>query len=129
MSNQVKSEVKLNCVGDTRGMHPNSRKNLRSDANPRGRPRKPFCLIDCFKDELAKMSFNGKETNEQIIAGVVVNMAARGNLKAVELLMSYLHAKPTASMELSSADGKPLQSFIFQMADGTAKTASELAHE
>ena len=124
--NQIKSEIKLNKSGNTRGMHPNSRKNLRNDANPNGRPHKEDCLLSCIKDELTKTAPNGR-TNEQLIGAVLVGMATRGNIKAIELMMSYLHAKPSAGLELSTKGGKPIGSFIFQMADGTQLTPAQLA--
>lgn len=40
MGNQVKPENTWNKNGDTRGMHPNSRKNLGTNANPNAGMRK-----------------------------------------------------------------------------------------
>ena len=66
-----------------------------------GRPRKEDCLLSCIKEELTKLSPDGVSTNEQMIASVLVAMAARGNIKAVELMMSYLHARPSQGLDLS----------------------------
>ena len=97
--------------------------------NPQGPPRHADCLLDCIKEELGKISLNGINTNEQLIAAVLVGGASRGNMNATRLLMEYLHAKPTSSMELSSKEGKPLQSFVFQMPDGTTLTPKQLLNE
>ncbi len=98
-----------------RKMHPNSLANLElgkfkkgQSGNPKGQPRKEDCLLSCIKEELGKTAING-QTNEQLIAGVLVSMATKGNVKAIELMMSYLHAKPTSSMELSSKQGEPIR--------------------
>ncbi len=99
---QIKNELNRN--GNKRGMNPNSRKNLRNDASP-GRPHKADCLLDCIKDELSKVSLNGIDTNEQIIAGVLVSMATKGNVRAVELMMSYLHARPTQGIDINKDEG------------------------
>uniref|UniRef100_A0A6M3K435 DUF5681 domain-containing protein n=1 Tax=viral metagenome TaxID=1070528 RepID=A0A6M3K435_9ZZZZ len=69
--------------------------------NPAGRKKKEDCLLSCIKEELTKAAPNG-ETKEQLIAGVLVDMASRGNVKAIELLLSYLHAKPSQGIDLTS---------------------------
>ncbi len=100
--NQEKLGIKLNKRGNKRGMHPNSRKNLRNDANLDGRPKAEDCLLSCIKEELSKTSLNGKETNEQLIAAVLVQAGTRGSFKAIELMLAYLHAKPTASVDVTT---------------------------
>ena len=115
-----------------RGMHPNSLKNLvpfkKGEVHsPNGRPKKADCLLDCIKEELAKVSLNGKDTNEQLIAAALVSMASRGNTKAIELLMSYTSTKPTAQVDVTSK-GEAVKSFVFALPDGVKKTASELAN-
>ncbi len=116
-----------------RRMHPNSLANLKlarpfqpgNNANPNGRPHQADCLISCIKDELAAMSPNGKSTNEQLIASVLVAKGTGGDMRAIELLAAYTTPKPTASMALVDAEGKslPQPSFFFMMPDGTQKTA------
>ena len=91
-------------------MHPNSLKNLRPAKpgevrNPKGSLKKADCLLDCIKEELSKLSLNGIDTNEQIIAGVLVGMATKGNVRAVELMMSYLHARPAQGIDLNKDEG------------------------
>jgi len=69
--------------------------------NPNGRPKKTDCLIDCIKSELRSKSLNGL-TKDQMIATILVAMAARGNLKAIELLMSYTTPKPTQALDVTT---------------------------
>ena len=97
-----------------RGNNPNSIKNLKPQRagepshNPRGRPKKADCLLECINSELAKPSINPLLTNEQLIASMLVAQATKGNLKATELLMSYTIRKPTASVDVTSG-GKAIQ--------------------
>lgn len=69
--------------------------------NPNGRPKKGDCLLDCIKIELKKKSLNGL-TKEENIVGLLVTMAERGSIKAIELLMSYIIAKPTQGVDLNT---------------------------
>jgi len=90
-----------------RGMNPNSMKNLHP-ATPGnrlspGRPKKEDCLLSCIQEELTKKSPNGVQTNEQLIAACLVSMATKGNIKAVELMMAYLHSKPVNKTEISGS--------------------------
>ncbi len=62
--------------------------------NPHGRKRKEDCLLSCIKEELSKKSINGKSTKEQMIAAALVQMAEKGNIKAIELVMEYTCVKP-----------------------------------
>lgn len=63
--------------------------------NPNGRPKKADCLIGCIKEELASRPFpTSTLTNEQIIANVIVKAASNGNMKAIDLMMSYTTPKP-----------------------------------
>ncbi len=123
---QNNPEIKLNKLGNRRGMHPNSRQNLRCDANLHGRPKKADCLLSCIKEELEKVAVNG-QTNEQLIASVLVGMATRGNIKAVELMMSYLHAKPSQSFDLANRGDKPF--FIINVSSEHTKELTERAGE
>ncbi len=91
-------------------MNPNSLANLRPAKpgeirNPKGAPRKADCLLACIKEELAKSSLSTGQTNEQLIAVMLVTQATKGNLKAVELLMSYTVSKPAQGIDLN-AKGK-----------------------
>jgi len=126
--NQDKSEKNLNKSGNRRGMNVNSRKNLRNDANPNGRPKKADCLLDCIKEELGKVAING-QTNEQLIAAMLVSTATKGNIKATELMMSYLHAKPSQGIKIGEDSENPIKSFVFVMPSGERKTAGEVASD
>lgn len=92
----------------TRKIHENSLKNLRPQKagepshNPKGRPHKGDCLLDCIRAELTKASINPALTNEQLIASMLVAQATKGNLKAAEIIMSYTTAKPTASVDVNA---------------------------
>ena len=94
-----------------RKMHPNSLANLRPFAkgnrgNPNGRPRKEDCLLDCIKTELSSKSIDGVTTKEQMIAGALVSMAEKGNLKAIEILMSYTTVKPVVRTDVTTGGDK-----------------------
>jgi hypothetical protein len=77
--------------------------------NPKGRPKKSDCLIDCINKELSSKSVNGVSTREQIIASALVGMAEKGNLKAIEILMTYTTIKPVQAHEITGANGGPVQ--------------------
>ena len=121
-----------NKMGYKRGTHPNSMKNLaahqfkKGEVHSPGRPKKADCLLDCIKEELGKVAING-QTNEQLIATALVNSAAQGNIKATELMMSYLHAKPSQGIKIGEDSENPIKSFVFVMPSGERKTASEVA--
>jgi hypothetical protein len=68
--------------------------------NPKGRPRKTNCLLTCIKDELLKTNISGL-TNEEMIATVLVDLAVRGNLKAIELSLAYTAGKPSQAVVLA----------------------------
>ncbi len=94
--------------------HPNARSlaNLRpakkgETRNPNGRPSLKFGLLKCIAAELSKLSANGVETNEQVIASVLVKMAAQGNVKAIELAMEYTAMKPAQAVNLGGV-GTPV---------------------
>ena len=90
-----------------RQMNPNSLANLRpikkgEVRNPKGMPKKVDCLLSCIKEELGKPSLAQGLTNEQLIASMLVAQATKGNIKAVELMMAYLHAKPSQGIDLKA---------------------------
>jgi len=101
-------------MAKTRKIHENSLRNLRPQKagepshNPKGRPHKADCLLECINNELAKASINPALTNEQLIASMLVAQAIKGNLKAAELIMSYTIRKPTAGVDVTSG-GQPVQ--------------------
>ncbi len=68
--------------------------------NPKGRPRKLDCLVSCLKAEGERLSPNGKQTNDELMASVCVAMATKGNLKAMELYLSFVAAKPAQEQKV-----------------------------
>ncbi len=128
---QEKHGFGLNSKGNRRGVHPNSLRNLKSapgvSGNPAGRKPKADCLLSCIKEELAKPNpLQPNLTNEQLIASMLVSQATKGNIKAIDLMMSYLHAKPTQHVGLEGPDGQPISSFVFLLPDGSRVTPQEL---
>ena len=73
--------------------------------NPKGRP--PLRDIkEVLKDLLSQ-----EKNQTQLIDGlmsVVVNKALKGDLKAVEMLLSYTYGKPTQKTEISGAEGEKI---------------------
>ena len=53
-NSEVKLQKNKNKNGDTRGMHSNSRKNLKPGANKNGRPRKELSLTNCAREKLGQ---------------------------------------------------------------------------
>ena len=74
--------------------------------NPAGRKRKEDCLLSCIKSELAaKSALQPKLTNEQLIAGILVDKATTGNMDAIKLLMEYTAIKPAQAVNLGGQVG------------------------
>jgi len=80
--------------------------------NPKGAKKKADCLLSCIRAELAKKSANGVSTKEEMIAAALVQMAEKGNLKAIELVLEYTTVKPTQGLELTGIGGKPLEILV-----------------
>jgi len=74
--------------------------------NPKGRP--PLRDIkEVLKDLLSQ-----EKNNTQLIDGlmsVVVNKALKGDLKAVDMLLSYTYGKPTQKTEITGSEGEAIQ--------------------
>ena len=75
--------------------------------NPKGRPKKANCLLECIKGALAEKDASGK-TNEQLIAGVVVDKCKAGSEGMIKLLFDYTCPKPmpgvnTGAQEVGTA--------------------------
>jgi hypothetical protein len=83
--------------------------------NPNGRKPKADCLISCIKEELGKPCPNGKTTNEQLIASVLVGMATRGNIKAIEMCLDYINGRPGQAIQLTGGDGGAV---LFKIGEG-----------
>jgi len=73
--------------------------------NPKGRP--PLRDIkEVLKDLLSQ-----EKNQTQLIDGlmsVVVNKALKGDLKAVEMLLSYTYGKPTQKTEITGSEGEKI---------------------
>lgn len=73
--------------------------------NPKGRP--PLRDIkEVLKDLLSQ-----QKNQTQLIDGlmsVVVNKALKGDLKAVEMLLSYTYGKPTQKTEITGSEGEKI---------------------
>lgn len=76
--------------------------------NPNGRPKGSLRDIkDVLKDLLSQ-----EKNQQQLIDGlmsVVINKALKGDLKAVDMLLSYTYGKPTQKTEISGADGEKIE--------------------
>ncbi len=75
--------------------------------NPNGRPKNDLREIKTVIADLLKKEKN----NQQLVDGlmtVVVNKALKGDLKAVDMLLSYCYGKPTQRTEITGADGEKI---------------------
>jgi hypothetical protein len=75
--------------------------------NPNGRPKDELREIKTVIADLLKQQKN----NQQLVDGlmtVVVNKALKGDLKAVDMLLSYCYGKPTQRTEITGADGEKI---------------------
>ncbi len=61
--------------------------------NPKGRPKKANSLLTCLEEELLKADNNG-QTNEKLIAGVVVDRCKVGSEGMIKLLFDHACPKP-----------------------------------
>jgi hypothetical protein len=74
--------------------------------NPNGRPKDELREIKTVIADLLK-----QQNNQQLVDGlmtVVVNKALKGDLKAVDMLLSYCYGKPTQRTEITGADGEKI---------------------
>jgi hypothetical protein len=75
--------------------------------NENGRPKNDLREIKTVIADLLKQQKN----NQQLVDGlmtVVVNKALKGDLKAVDMLLSYCYGKPTQRTEITGADGEKI---------------------
>lgn len=101
-TNELNEKIRLNRERSNANLIPAKKGEVR---NPNGRPKQEDTLLSCIKDELDKVTPNGIQTNKQLIGSVLVDMATKGNIKAVELMMSYIHAKPAQGIDLNKDSG------------------------
>lgn len=125
MTTNISIKRELNRNGDKRGMHPNSQKNLKSAL---GRPKNSDCLTALLKEELGRKIDGSEITNKQMIASMLVSIAVKGNLKAIEMVLNYIEGRPKEHVDITSMDESlaPKPTFVLQMPDGITVNATQL---
>lgn len=88
--------------------NPNSLANLRprKKGDPAlpgaGRKSKADSILECIEVELGKQSINPELTNAELIGAMLVKMASQGNIRATELMMTFLHTKPNVGLDVKA---------------------------
>ena len=73
--------------------------------NPKGRP--PIRDIKVVLQELLSQEKNGTQLIDGLMS-VVVNKALKGDLKAVDMLLSYTFGKATQRTEITGSEGEKI---------------------
>ena len=73
--------------------------------NPKGRP--PLRDIKDVLKDLLSQEKNGTQLIDGLMS-VVVNKALKGDLKAVDMLLSYSYGKATQRTEITGAEGEKI---------------------
>jgi hypothetical protein len=73
--------------------------------NPKGRP--PIRDIKVVLQDLLSQEKNGTQLIDGLMS-VVVNKALKGDLKAVDMLLSYTFGKATQRTEITGAEGEKI---------------------
>jgi hypothetical protein len=73
--------------------------------NPKGRP--PLRDIKLVLQDLLSQEKNGTQLIDGLMS-VVVNKALKGDLKAVDMLLSYSYGKATQRTEITGAEGEKI---------------------
>jgi len=76
--------------------------------NPKGRPKSALRDIKDVLKDLLSQEKNGTQLIDGLMS-VVVNKALKGDLKAVEMLLSYTFGKATQRTEITGAEGEPIE--------------------
>jgi len=86
---------------------PNKDKTFKKgqSGNPKGRP--PIRDIKVVLQELLSQEKNGTQLIDGLMS-VVVNKALKGDLKAVDMLLSYTFGKATQRTEITGAEGEKI---------------------
>lgn len=84
--------------------------------NPNGRPPKGYSITETLKEMMG-----AKPEIKQALGTKLIELALKGDLAAIKLLMSYLDGNPIQRTELTGADGAPVQ---FETLVGLVKEAS-----
>ena len=74
--------------------------------NPKGRP--PIRDIKVVLQDLLSQEKNGTQLIDGLMS-VVVNKALKGDLKAVDMLLSYTFGKATQRTEITGSEGEPIE--------------------
>lgn len=96
--------------------------------NPAGRTTEKQHLINLIRKALKKKHINGVP-NDEMIVQALIDLAVRGNLKAIEMVLNYTEGKPRESVDITSNGESlaPKETMVFQMPDGTQISSKELA--
>jgi hypothetical protein len=77
--------------------------------NPNGRPKGSSLRdIKVVLQDLLSQEKNGTQLIDGLMS-VVVNKALKGDLKAVDMLLSYTFGKATQRTEITGAEGAPIE--------------------
>ena len=89
--------------------HPNAGKGG-FNVNPQnaGRPKGSLRDIKTVLQDLLSQEKNGTQLIDGLMS-VVVNKALKGDLKAVDMLLSYTFGKATQRTEITGAEGEPIE--------------------
>ena len=75
--------------------------------NPKGRPKSALRDIKDVLKDLLSQEKNGTQLIDGLMS-VVVNKALKGDLKAVDMLLSYSYGKATQRTEITGAEGEKI---------------------
>ena len=75
--------------------------------NPNGRPKGTLRDIKVVLQDLLSQEKNGTQLIDGLMS-VVVNKALKGDLKAVDMLLSYSYGKATQRTEITGAEGEKI---------------------
>jgi hypothetical protein len=75
--------------------------------NPAGRKKGSLRDIKVVLQDLLSQEKNGTQLIDGLMS-VVVNKALKGDLKAVDMLLSYSYGKATQRTEITGAEGEPI---------------------
>jgi hypothetical protein len=73
-------------------------------ANPNGRPLKGYSITETIKDMMA-----AKPEIKQALGTKLIELALRGDLAAIKLLMGYIDGNPVNTTELTGKGGGPVE--------------------
>jgi hypothetical protein len=111
-------------------MNPNSLKNLKpvqkgEVRNPKGRPRKEYCLTSMIKSELDKIPPGEKQgrTWMELIVLAILKSVLKGNPAVIKEVWERLEGKVSQPLEHNVEGSKPLKIEV------VSKEAKELTQE